>query len=121
MAHKEFLEIECKSSGIIRRFSLGSPAEFAVHRINQLLEPGLPLASYIEAVKEGEEPITFGPQTVVVDYGDGWKLQTVVTEGFEGNKDEDEPFKDFPGIVIPWSSHESHQFGKIMLLELENV
>ena len=35
------------------------------------------LASHIEAVKEGEEPVSFGPNSLLVDYGPGWKLQTV--------------------------------------------
>ncbi|KAL3573863.1 hypothetical protein D5086_024476 [Populus alba] len=29
-----------------------------------------------KAVKDGEEPISFGPDAVLVDYGNGWKLQT---------------------------------------------
>ncbi|KAI8562699.1 hypothetical protein RHMOL_Rhmol03G0054800 [Rhododendron molle] len=43
---------------------------------------GGPIASHIEAVKEGEEPVSFGPNSVLVNYGDGWKLQTVT--GAEG-------------------------------------
>lgn len=50
--------------------------------INRKLEIGTPLALHLEAAKEGEEPISFGPNSVLTDYGNGWRLQTV-TE-FEG-------------------------------------
>lgn len=95
-----FLEIDCRSSGKVRRFSVGTEAGFAVQCINEKLVNGVPLASYIEAVREGEEPITFGPNSILIDYGDGWKLQTVIKEGFDGQRDLDEPFKEFPGVVI---------------------
>ncbi|KAL0403801.1 UNVERIFIED_CONTAM: hypothetical protein Sradi_2020900 [Sesamum radiatum] len=80
-----FLEVVCKSSGKLRRFSVGTEAGFAVKLINKKLlnddgsgGNGL-LASYIEAVKEGEEePVSFGPSSLLVDYGPGWKLQTVI-------------------------------------------
>lgn len=50
--------------------------------INRKLNDGLPLALYIESVKEGEEPVNFGPNSVLKCYGDGWKLQTVTeTQG----------------------------------------
>ncbi|KAI3444196.1 hypothetical protein Pfo_000861 [Paulownia fortunei] len=78
-----FLEVVCKSSGKIRRFSVGTEAGFAVNLINKKLlndiggGNGL-LASHIEAVKDGEEePVNFGPSSLLVDYGSGWKLQTV--------------------------------------------
>ncbi|KAK4415354.1 hypothetical protein Salat_2642800 [Sesamum alatum] len=60
-----FLEVVCKSSGKIRRFLLELKAVY--------------WHSYIEAVKEGEEePVSFGPSSLLVDYGPGWKLQTVI-------------------------------------------
>ncbi|KAL0458590.1 UNVERIFIED_CONTAM: hypothetical protein Slati_0486200 [Sesamum latifolium] len=83
---RAFLEVVCKSSGKNRRFSVGTEAGFAVKLINKKLRNdddggggnGL-LASYIEAVKEGEEePVSFGPSSLLVDYGPGWKLQTVI-------------------------------------------
>ncbi|KAK2979875.1 hypothetical protein RJ640_024376 [Escallonia rubra] len=47
----------------------------------------VPLALHIEALKEGEEPVSFGPNSVLVDYGDGWKLQTVTeTQGLRSGK-----------------------------------
>lgn len=45
--------------------------------MNRELNGGNPLSLYIEAVKDGEEPVAFGPYSVLVDYGYGWKLQTV--------------------------------------------
>ncbi|KAL3632674.1 hypothetical protein CASFOL_025658 [Castilleja foliolosa] len=79
-----FLEVLCKSSGKIRRFSVGTEAGFAVNLINKKLlnESGgggenVLMASYIEAVKEEEEHVSFGHSSLLVDYGPGWKLQTV--------------------------------------------
>ncbi|KAM1838798.1 hypothetical protein ACFX13_013973 [Malus domestica] len=72
-----FLEVKCQSSGMTRRFAMGTEAGFAVSLINKKLGAGDPLALHIEAVKEGEEPISFGPSSALVDYGSGWRLQTV--------------------------------------------
>ncbi|KAJ8763203.1 hypothetical protein K2173_025588 [Erythroxylum novogranatense] len=71
------VEVLCKSSRKTSRFAVGSKAGFAVSLINRKLEDGAPVALYIEAVKDGEEPISFGPDAVLVNYGEGWKLQTV--------------------------------------------
>ncbi|CAH1441883.1 unnamed protein product [Lactuca virosa] len=77
-----YLEVSCRSSSKIRRFSSGTEAGFALNLINRKLDEGLPQALYIEAVKEEEEPISFGPNSVLVSYGHGWKLRTVTeTEG----------------------------------------
>lgn len=79
------MEVICKRSGKIRRFAFGTEVGFAVNLINKKLEGedglGFPLASHIEAVKEGEIPVSFGPNSVLVDYGPGWKLQTVYDTG----------------------------------------
>ncbi|PIA54052.1 hypothetical protein AQUCO_00900552v1 [Aquilegia coerulea] len=96
-----FLEVNCKSSGKVRRFSVGTEASFALQLINQKLVSVDPLASYIEAFKEGEEPISFGPNSLLIDYGDGWKLQTVTNEGFEKQNDMDLQYEDFPNIIEP--------------------
>lgn len=80
----QFLEIACKSSGKVRRFAAGTEARFALYSINRKLTAGTLPALYIEAVKEGEEPVIFGPRTVLVNYGRGWKLQTVTEEGIIG-------------------------------------
>lgn len=80
----KFMEVLCKSSGKIRRFSAGTEAGFAVSLINRKLISdcggggNVSLATYIEAVKEEEEPISFGPNSLLMDYGSGWTLQTVV-------------------------------------------
>lgn len=78
------MEIACKSSGKVRRFAAGTEAKFALYTINRKLNGGAHPALYIEAVKEGEEPVIFGPRTVLVNYGQGWKLQTVTEEGITG-------------------------------------
>nr|XP_043610735.1 uncharacterized protein LOC122582409 isoform X2 [Erigeron canadensis] len=72
-----YIEVNCTSSNKIRRFSAGTKAGFALSLINRKIEDGLPLALYIESVKLNEEPVSFGPSSVLEHYGDGWKLQTV--------------------------------------------
>ncbi|XP_022719949.1 uncharacterized protein LOC111277797 [Durio zibethinus] len=84
-----FLEVICKSSGKKSRFAVGTKAGFAVSLINRKLGIGAPLALHIEAVKEGEEPISFGPDAVLVNYDNGWKLQTVTELDFPGTRKED--------------------------------
>uniref|UniRef100_A0A2P2K4K9 Uncharacterized protein LOC105132457 isoform X12 n=1 Tax=Rhizophora mucronata TaxID=61149 RepID=A0A2P2K4K9_RHIMU len=79
-----FLEVLCKSSGKTSRFAAGTKAEFAVSLINRKLEYQGLLALHIEAVKDGEEPISFGPDAVLVDYGNGWRLQTVTELDYGG-------------------------------------
>ncbi|XP_039117303.1 uncharacterized protein LOC120253096 isoform X1 [Dioscorea cayenensis subsp. rotundata] len=76
-----FLEVLCKSSGKMRRFAAGTESGFAIFLINRKFEPGNPHALHIEAVKDGEEPVCFGPNAVLVNYGKGWRLQTVIDEG----------------------------------------
>ncbi|XP_020268479.1 uncharacterized protein LOC109843916 isoform X2 [Asparagus officinalis] len=77
-----FMEVCCTSSGKIRRFAAGTEAGFALCVINKKIENGASPALYIEACKEGEEPITFGPNATLVNYGKEWKLQTVTERGF---------------------------------------
>ncbi|MCL7026439.1 hypothetical protein MKW94_025721 [Papaver nudicaule] len=79
-----FLEVICKSSGEVRRFAIGTESKFALYLINLKLESGVSHASYIEAVKEGEEPINFGPNALLTDYGHGWKLRTVSEQEVPG-------------------------------------
>ncbi|KAJ7971956.1 Maltase-glucoamylase, intestinal [Quillaja saponaria] len=94
--------VNCKNSGKTRRFAVGTDAGFAVSLINRKLIKGNPFTSHIESVKEGEEPIAFGPSSVLVDYGEGWKLQTVIESdlGFGVKTDEDVPAMKTP-IPIP--------------------
>ncbi|XP_072978998.1 uncharacterized protein [Typha angustifolia] len=76
----QFLEVSCKTSKKVRRFAAGTEARHALYMINRKLT-GAPPALYIEAIKEGEEPVSFGPNAILVNYGKGWKLQTVTEEG----------------------------------------
>ncbi|KAK9715880.1 hypothetical protein RND81_06G196300 [Saponaria officinalis] len=73
-----FLEVTCKTSGKTRRFAPGTKAGFALALINNKLDAGAPHGVYIEAVKDGEEPVNFGPSSVLLSYGTAWKLQTVL-------------------------------------------
>ncbi|XP_017434398.1 uncharacterized protein LOC108341224 isoform X2 [Vigna angularis] len=73
----QYVEVNCASSGMKRRFAMGTDAGFAVALINRKLKGKVVPASHIEAVKDGEEPIAFGPTSFLSDFGDGWKLQTV--------------------------------------------
>ncbi|WRX24454.1 hypothetical protein QQP08_016941 [Theobroma cacao] len=82
----KFVEVICKSSGKKSRFAAGTKAGFAVSLINRKLDIGNPFALHIEAVKQGEEPISFGPDAVLVNYGNGWKLQTVTEADFPGTR-----------------------------------
>ncbi|GMY20135.1 Maltase-glucoamylase, intestinal [Fagus crenata] len=77
-----FLEVKCKSSGKTRRFAVGTDAAFALSIINRKLDPSTPLALHIEAFKEGEEPIAFGPNSPLVNYGHGWHLHTLTELDF---------------------------------------
>ncbi|KAG4122015.1 hypothetical protein ERO13_D11G241500v2 [Gossypium hirsutum] len=79
-----YLEVLCKSSGKKTRFAAGTKAGFAVSLINRKLGIGAPVALHIESIREGEEPIIFGPDAVLVNYGNGWNLQTVSEMDFPG-------------------------------------
>jgi len=61
---------------------MGTDAGFAVALINRKLKGTVVPASHIEAAKDGEEPIAFGPTSFLSDFGDGWKLQTVTLTDF---------------------------------------
>ncbi|KAJ6693906.1 hypothetical protein OIU85_004672 [Salix viminalis] len=78
------LEVICKGLGKTSRFAAGTKAGFAVSLINRKLDIGSPFVLHIEAVKDREEPISFGPDAVLVDYGNGWKLQTVTVLDYGG-------------------------------------
>ncbi|KAL2335120.1 hypothetical protein Fmac_016333 [Flemingia macrophylla] len=73
----QYVEVNCRSSGKTRRFAAGTDAGFAVALMNRKLKGTVAIASHIEAVKDGEEPIAFGPTSLLSNFGDGWKLQTV--------------------------------------------
>ncbi|KAJ4835763.1 hypothetical protein Tsubulata_005139 [Turnera subulata] len=82
------LEVKCKSLNKTFRFAAGTKAGFAVSLINRKLGSGSPLVSHIEAVKDEEEPISFGPDAVLVDYGSGWMLQTATESDYGGGRAE---------------------------------
>ncbi|RLN38968.1 uncharacterized protein C2845_PM01G28200 [Panicum miliaceum] len=75
-----FLEVTCRSSGKVRRFAAGTTARYALHAINRKLDPGALPALHVEAFKDGEEPVSFGPSAALADYGRGWRLQTVTAQ-----------------------------------------
>ncbi|XP_027930486.1 uncharacterized protein LOC114186711 isoform X1 [Vigna unguiculata] len=79
---QQYVEVNCASSGTKRRFAMGTDAGFAVALINRKLKGTVVPASHIEAAKDGEEPIAFGPTSFLSDFGDGWKLQTVTLTDF---------------------------------------
>ena len=74
----------CRSSGKVRRFAAGTTARYELHAINGKLEPGAPPALHVEAVRDGEEPVSFGPSAALTDYGRGWRLQTITTQDVPG-------------------------------------
>lgn len=88
----------------MRRFAAGTNAGFALSLINQKLDVGNPLALHIEAVKEGEEPVSFGPCSILVDYGNGWKLQTF-TEGISEGKGSGPTKMGIPNVLNLDGSH----------------
>lgn len=79
-----FLEVSCRSSGKVRRFAAGTTARYALHAINRKLGPLAPPALHVEAVRDGEEPVSFGPSAALADYGRGWRLQTVTAHDAPG-------------------------------------
>ncbi|KAJ8630860.1 hypothetical protein MRB53_024183 [Persea americana] len=100
-----FLEVACRSSGKLRRFAAGAEAGFALNLINRKLGAGTQPSLYIEAVKEGEEPVSFGPNSVLVNYGEGWKLQTVLAEDYEDGKRVQPNTKQFPPSTKSFNNH----------------
>ncbi|KAI0508021.1 hypothetical protein KFK09_014155 [Dendrobium nobile] len=108
-----FLEVLCKSCGEVRRFASGTDAGFAVYLINSKLGFGVPPALYIEAAKDGEESISFGPKAALVNYGEGWKLQTtieeVMKEGYETASQTQQIPKQILSLMKP---SESNYIGK---------
>ncbi|KAK7260004.1 hypothetical protein RIF29_25685 [Crotalaria pallida] len=74
-----YVEVNCRSSGQTRRFAAGTEAGFAVSLINGKLKRTELVALHIEAVKYGEESIASGPNSILVNFGNGWKLHTVIS------------------------------------------
>ncbi|XP_020593847.1 uncharacterized protein LOC110033985 isoform X1 [Phalaenopsis equestris] len=103
-----FLEVLCKSCGKVRRFASGTEAGFAVCLINSKLSFEAPPALYIEAAKDGEESICFGPKAALFNYGEGWKLQTVIEEamkeGYEAAASQKIPKQISSMMVLYWEA-----------------
>ncbi|CAD6250472.1 unnamed protein product [Miscanthus lutarioriparius] len=79
-----FSEVTCRSSGKVRQFAAGTMARYTLHAINRKLEPRAPPALHVEAIRDGEEPVSFGPSAALADYGRGWRLQTVTAQDVPG-------------------------------------
>ncbi|XP_061363870.1 uncharacterized protein LOC133307385 [Gastrolobium bilobum] len=82
----QYVEVNCNSSGKTRRFATGTDAGFAVAVINR--KGAVPVASHIEAMKDGEEPIAFGPNSILSNFGEGWKLHTVTFSDLVSSEEE---------------------------------
>ncbi|XP_010435580.1 PREDICTED: uncharacterized protein LOC104719366 [Camelina sativa] len=93
-----FLEVFCEVSGKEYRFTNGTKAKFAVSVINRKLGSLKPRVVFIEAAKEGEEPISFGDDASLVSYGHGWKLKTVIDSDFPGTERYNLP-QQFPSLI----------------------
>ncbi|KAG2307333.1 hypothetical protein Bca4012_083646 [Brassica carinata] len=103
-----FVEVFCEISGKDYRFTTGTKAEFAVSVINRkLVGSSKSKALYIEAVKEGEEPISFGDGASLVSYGHGWRLKTVIADSNLPGAEKEGTFqRQFPS-VLPTGSKDS--------------
>lgn len=72
------MEVICKCTGKTWRFAAGTEAKFALKFINSSSVDSVLAnqpATHIEAVKDWEVPVIFGPNSILVNYGEGWKLQ----------------------------------------------
>ncbi|CAN7016138.1 unnamed protein product [Brassica oleracea var. botrytis] len=97
-----FVEVFCEISGKDYRFTAGTKADFAVSVINRKLgsSKSKSKALYIEAAKEGEEPISFGDGASLVSYGHGWRLKTVIADSDLPGTDKEGPFqRQFPSVL----------------------
>ncbi|CAN6886905.1 unnamed protein product [Brassica oleracea] len=88
------------------RFTAGTKAEFAVSVINRKLGSSKykskSKAHYIEAAKEGEEPISFVDGASLVSYRHGWRLKTVIADSDllgRTEKEEDTFQRQFPSFL----------------------
>jgi len=99
----QFLEVTCRTSGKTLRFAPGTDAGFAVALINRKLKGTVPLATHIEAVKDGkeeEEIIAFGPNAILSNFGHNWKLQTVLSSGMSISTSSNFPLSQSSRILM---------------------
>ncbi|KAK4345863.1 hypothetical protein RND71_036039 [Anisodus tanguticus] len=106
-----FVEVICKCTGKTWRFAAGTEAKFALKFINGSRIDSILVntpVTYIEAVKDGEVPVIFGPNSILVNYGKGWKLQpatettTVFSRGMPDN------YATLRPTYVPSASDNSH-------------
>ncbi|KAJ8570575.1 hypothetical protein K7X08_037547 [Anisodus acutangulus] len=93
------------------RFAAGTEAKFPLKFINGSRIDSIlanPSVTYIEAVKDGEVPVIFGPNSILVNYGKGWKLQPVTetTTGFSRGMPDD--YAAVRSAYVPPVSDNSH-------------
>ncbi|XP_055808942.1 uncharacterized protein LOC129877463 isoform X2 [Solanum dulcamara] len=105
-----FVEVICKCTGKTWRFAAGTEAKFALKFINRSSVDSILAnqpATYVEAVKDGEVPVIFGPNSILVNYGKGWKLQPVTeTTSFSSGMPDDHA--EVRPAYIPPVSDNSH-------------
>ncbi|TKY55954.1 hypothetical protein E2542_SST20379 [Spatholobus suberectus] len=80
------MEVNCRSSIKTRPFTTGTATRFIVALINQKLKGMVAIASHLKAMKDGEESITFGPTSLLSNFGEGWKLQIVTFTDLSADK-----------------------------------
>ncbi|XP_070021071.1 uncharacterized protein LOC107799842 isoform X1 [Nicotiana tabacum] len=106
-----FVEVICKCTDKTWRFAAGTEAKFALKFINDSRIDSIlanPPVAYIEAVKDGEVSVIFGPNSILVNYGKGWKLQpaTETTTGFSRGMPDD--YAAAQPAYVPPVSDNSH-------------
>lgn len=72
----QFVEV-IGPDGKKKRFAKGTRAGFAVERFNKLIPNDSKPVVCIQAFKEGEEPIEYGPDVELILYDQAWTLQSV--------------------------------------------
>ncbi|KEH25555.1 transmembrane protein, putative [Medicago truncatula] len=111
----QFLEVTCRTSGKTLRFAPGTDAGFAVALINRKLKGTLPIATHIEAVKDGkeEETIAFGSNAILSNFGHNWKLQTVLS-----SEQRKGMAKETPRHVAGGKSREPNQISSAYIVKI---
>ena len=72
----QFVEV-IGPDGKKKRFAQGTRAGFAVERFNKLIPNDSKPVVCIQAYKDGEEPIEYGPDVELFLYDKAWILQSV--------------------------------------------
>ncbi|KAM3288427.1 hypothetical protein P3S67_021857 [Capsicum chacoense] len=106
-----FVEVICKCTGKTWRFAAGTEAKFALKFINSSSVDSTlakPPATYIEAVKDGEVPVIFGPNSTLVNYGKGWKLQPVTETATSFSRGLPDDYAGARPAYVPPVSDNSH-------------